>query len=144
MVMTRLSDWQTRLGAYLAACAQRRFEWGRHDCGLFVSGAIEAECGVDPAALLRGQYRTRDGAVAAISGLCGGSSVEHAAEHLLRAQQCPEVAVGFAQRGDVVVINLRGRELLGLVAMDGRMVAPGSRGLLFFARCAAVRAWRVG
>lgn len=144
MSMRPVSDWQSRLDRYLAGCVHRRFRWGQHDCGLFVAGAIDAKCAVDLAADLRGTYHSRESAAEAVQRLCGGSTVLQAAEHLFELYGCAAEPVDFAQRGDAVLLQMEQTELLGIVAMDGRLVAPGPRGLLYFRRQCAVRAWRVG
>lgn len=53
--MTGLSD-------YLRAAAGTPFVWGRADCSLFMADWVRACRGIDPAAPLRGRYRTARGA----------------------------------------------------------------------------------
>lgn len=59
----RLPDWEQRLGDYLDAHRHAVFVWGELDCVLFAAGAIEAITGIDPAASVRGRYRTRIGSL---------------------------------------------------------------------------------
>lgn len=48
--------------AYLREAARRPFAWGRSDCSLFMADWVLRASGVDPAAPLRGRYRTALGA----------------------------------------------------------------------------------
>lgn len=50
------------LGAFLRAAARAPFAWGARDCALTMADWCRAEAGIDPAAPLRGRYRTARGA----------------------------------------------------------------------------------
>ena len=94
----RLPDWRTRLEDYLTRVARRPFRPGRHDCALFVAGAVEAMTGEDPAAAWRGAYRS----------LAAGQDALHAAgftDHVaLVASACEEVPPALAAVGDIAVL----------------------------------------
>lgn len=51
----------TALSTYLREAASRPFAYGERDCGMVLAGWVLAQTGRDPAAPLRGRYRTRLG-----------------------------------------------------------------------------------
>lgn len=132
----RLPDWEARLGDYLARHRHAVFAWGRLDCVLFAAGGIEALTGDDPAAAVRGRYRTKTGAA-----------------RKLRAQGCRTVAAlmdarfeaiqpAFAMRGDVVMAQGSLGLCLGALALFiGE--EDGAPGLVSLPLAAWERAWRV-
>ena len=140
----RRSDWQTVLDAFLRACENRRFEYGKWDCCLFVCNAIAAMTGDDLAASCRGQYSTRAGALRVIGEQFGTASILAVAENAATAHHMPEVPVLYAHRGDMVLVA-RGRDYsLGLVALNGRdVIVTSKRGLWRLPLSHAVRAWQV-
>lgn len=142
--MTRFSDWQSRLSEYLTTCAQQRFRYGVLDCGLFVSGAIEAMTGIDVADDLRGKYATRKEAFAAIQRLCGRPTMPAIADCLAERFGIAELPVAFAQRGDPVQLRRSRAASLGLVAMHGtEILTPYAAGLLRLPLSYAARAWHI-
>ena len=142
--MVRLSDWQSRLSAYLVGAAAAPFHYGVFDCGLFVAGAIEAMTGIDVVPGLRGAYAGRVEAFAAVKGLCGAGTMEALATHLTAKYGLPEVAPLRAQRGDPVQLRHSRRSSLGLVAMHGtEILTPYRGGLLRLPLKHATRAWHV-
>lgn len=106
--MRRLVDWRARLTAYLAQVSGKSFRPGRHDCALFVAGAVEAMTGVDHARGWRG-YRS----------LATGQKKLEArgfADHIaLIANILPEVSPIMAQVGDLAVVESDGDQALGIV-----------------------------
>lgn len=93
--MARLPDWEGRLTAYLSAPG-RVFEYGVSDCALFAAGAVEAVTGVRPFPDIAGTYHDAESAAEVLRAL-GGT--------LFRTVDTafPRKAVGFAQRGDLVM-----------------------------------------
>ena len=142
--MQRRSDWQGALDEFVRANQDRRFEYGKWDCCLFVCDAIIEMTGVDLAVSLRGKYSTRAGALRAISEQLGTASILAVAENAAAAHHMPEVPVLQAHRGDMVVVA-RGRDhSLGLVALNGRgVIVTSKRGLWRLPLSRAVRAWQV-
>ena len=129
--MIRLPEWQSRLSDYLTQCSHTPFKYGKLDCGLFTTGAIEAETGVDVVLPLRDKYTNRLEAFAAIKALCGSPTMEAVASYLAREHGFPEVPVLCAQRGDAVVLKSGQRSTLGIVAMHGtEILTPYKDGIL--------------
>jgi hypothetical protein len=139
----RLEGWEGRLAAYLDACLHKPFAYGEHDCCLFAAGAVEAVTGEDPAAYVRGSYKTPAGAARRL------------AADFVRILNTPE-ALGFpmipvlqAQRGDLLLAYAAdgrgGSQALGVVSMDGRYGAfAGPLGLQMIPVRLCLAAWRVG
>ncbi len=144
MALTRTPDWQSSLSAYLISTYTVPFRYGQLDCGLFVAGAIAAMTGVDVAGELRGRYRNRREAFAAIQAMCGSASMGAIADHLARQFEIVEIRVLMAQRGDAVQLQSGRRASLGIVAMHGtEILTPYRAGILRLPLTEATRAWRI-
>jgi len=142
--MQRFVNWAARLEVFLHANASRPFVYGQFDCCLFVSDAVQAMTGVDPAAGLRG-YDSAKSARLVMRECCGARSV--AAFVACVAERCgmSEVSARFARRGDVVLVKRPRDYSLGLVALDGRsLVVAGAGRLVLVPLELGIRAWRVG
>lgn len=94
--MTRLPDWEQRLGEFMAANRDRPFAWGEWDCILMACAAAEAITGHDAAADFRGRYSDAAGARQALRDIGAGA--------LLRTvdREFNRKPVGRAQRGDLI------------------------------------------
>jgi hypothetical protein len=100
--------------------------------------------GVDVGEPLRGKYRTRTEALAAIKALCGRASMDAVAAFLAARHGIPEVPVLCAQRGDAVVLRAGRRSSLGIVAMHGtEILTPYKDGILRLPLSHAVKAYRI-
>jgi hypothetical protein len=60
--MTRLPGWRAALAAEIERHRRLPFAWGENDCVLFAADCVTAVTGEDPAAEIRGRYRTAIGA----------------------------------------------------------------------------------
>ncbi len=121
--LIRLPDWQSRLHVWLKSIHGTPIEPGRHDCCLFVAGAIEAQTGVDIAAPWRGRYTT----------MAGGRRVLRRAgyaDHVaLAAATLPEIHASAAREGDIAMVETPDGPAMGVVqgsaiyvlSMDGRL-----------------------
>lgn len=110
----RKADWESALSDYLAGQGGAVFAWGACDCAMFAAGAVLAMTGTDPAAELRGRYKSATGAARVLK--------RYGADDLAAwvSARFEEVAPVFAHRGDLVM-------------------ADGSLGI-----CAGPAAWFVG
>lgn len=97
--MSRLPDWEPRLLEWLAACEDRPFAWGQHDCCTFTGGAIAAQTGVDfyDQFGFPGAYSTERGAQRALKRR-GFADLFGPFDTALGARQAPLLL----QRGDIV------------------------------------------
>jgi hypothetical protein len=143
--MQRFPDWAARLEFFLLEQAERRFEYGRWDCCLFVCDAIAVMTGVDPAAEFRGRYDSARTAGQLIRRSYGAHSVAAIAAGVAARFGMREVPMRLAGRGDVVLIRRKRDSSLGLVALDGAhvIVLAGSVGMARVPRFAGHRAWAV-
>lgn len=131
--MTRYRDWQSRLAACLAERTLRAFEWGTHDCCLYVCDAVLAMTGRDPAANVRG-YSTEREAARIVKQLGGMRAIG-------AARFGAEIAPALAQIGDVGLIEIEARESLALCG-GVHWLAPGLDQVEVLPFTAAVAAWR--
>jgi hypothetical protein len=135
--MVRRSDWAERLSAYLAAVAKKPHAYGKHDCLIFVAGAVKAQTGTDFARGHRGKYRSAASAARYLKGLGFESAAAMVAARL------PEKPIGFAQRGDIVADadGIPGVCIGGEAVFVG--MTEGREGLVRAPRAAWSKAWAV-
>lgn len=107
----RRGDWEQAFAAYLAGCEGRPYAWGEHDCLLFAAGAAIAITGEDPAAHVRGRYRSKRGALRVLREL-GHGSLEAAID-----ARYPETPIGFARRGDWALYETAVGVVVGRIAL---------------------------
>ena len=130
----RCRDWQARLQAFVCSRLHMPFEWGSNDCCLFVADGVRAITGHDPAADVRGKYRTERGALRMIQRFGGLQAIG-------AARFGAEIAPAFAQAGDVGLLTIDDRQSLALCAGDG-WIGAGAQGLVRAPLAAATMAWR--
>jgi hypothetical protein len=129
--MKRRQDWPERLAAYLDARRYMPFSWRENDCTSFAAGAVEAITGQMPPL-----------PAYAHAGEAARLLMEQPLRERVGALYGAEIPVSFAQRGDLVLMELDERETLGV--WDGQYIAgPAADGMLLAPRSAAVCAWRV-
>lgn len=135
--IARLPNWRGQLTAYLADVAHTPFRPGKHDCALFVSGAVLAMTGVDLARGWRGYRTLREGQKklvdAGYSGLLD-----------LAARSFMEVPTSFASVGDIAALpgGVMTGETLGIVQGEG-VFCLCPQGMVVVDRMTAIRAFRV-
>ena len=133
--MQRFDDWPTRLNAAIAAPFS--FTWGKADCALRACHVAEAITGVDLAEQYAGRYSTPQGAARVIRRAGFDTLGDMAAGTL------PEIAPGQATRGDLVAIDTKDGEALG-VAMPPHCLAAGPTAWQILPLAAATRAFKIG
>lgn len=139
--VTRREDWPARLGEAIDAARVEPFEYGRHDCALWVGTAIEAITGEDPTAPYRGRYTTEIGWKRLVTAELGEGATFEAGWTRLLGEPVP---VAMAGRGDVVMIDQEGERAVGVVDLSGERVACVSLdGIEFVPLSLAVTAWKV-
>lgn len=116
--LKKIEGWEIALSSTLAACANKPFEWGKHDCCMFAADCIKAMTGKDPAKAVRKKYKTEPEAEKIMLD-AGGF------EALLTKY------IGFephsnwrqAARGDIVLCRVAGRAACGVVDDSGQRLA---------------------
>lgn len=143
-MVSRLPDWERRLGEFIAANRDRPFAWGEWDCILFACAAADAMTGEDWAADYRGQYADKAGAAAILK--------EKGAGTLLRTidAKLKQRPPGHARRGDFVwfmgsVGVCMGRHALfvGEERLAEALEQPVREGLISVPRGLWTKAWTV-
>jgi hypothetical protein len=134
-------NWPTLLAEFIEKRRHMAFEWGTHDCCLFVCDAVLAITGIDPAQdVFRGKYRDALGARRLLRRHGG---VEKIAAKICARLEFGEVRLTLAGRGDVMLYMDGEEPVLGVCL--GRLsafVAPD--GLRFVPTLSCSRAWKVG
>lgn len=133
--MKRKHTWQIDLAALLAARADMPFAWGSNDCCLFAADSVQAMTGVDHMQPFRGYQTARQ----ALEMLAKEGGLHQA---VLKALG-PDMPVGMAAVGDVLLMHHDDRELLA-ICNGATALAPGKNGLVTLPIAQAMAAWRVG
>jgi hypothetical protein len=116
----RRQDWPQRLAEFNVSRRRMPFTWGGNDCVTLAADWIEQATGTDPIADIRGWTDALSAArtIEALGGL----------EAAITARLGEPIPPAFARRGDVVLLDIAGRETVGVVVPMG----------------VALAAWRVG
>lgn len=131
----RLENWPEILAEQIKAAEMRPFCWGKHDCCAFAATVVEAMTGRDWMVPPFAPYETEAEAREIIA--------EHAGlKGIATACLGEPIAPAFAQRGDVALIVIDGRDSLG-ICVDYRIAAASVRGLVHVPITEAVCAWYV-
>jgi hypothetical protein len=133
-------DWDSRFFQWLDESRGRPHRFSHWDCLMQVAGAIEAQTGRDLAEGHRGRYRTARGSAAYLRRL-GFASPEALLDDIL-----DPVPVAFAQRGDIVLVDLPdGEGAPGVVTGgDAEFIRHDSPEPLRLPRASWAKAWSVG
>lgn len=135
--LTRLPDWDRRLTCLVSSMEDAPSVWGLTDCLLTALDAVVAVTGFDPAADIRGRYKTEAGA-ARILRKRGLVDVEDALASLFEP-----IGRLSARRGDVGVVEQGGNLTAGFVC-DLGFLARTATGRIFLPQTAIKTAFKVG
>ena len=114
-----------QLADFLEQRKDMPFEWGKHDCCLFVCDWVERVIGIDIAVDFRGQYKTEKGAFKLLfkRGL-------NDVESIFNARLNPEIPRYYARRGDLALVKHNG-ELVGGIIQINTVVCVGEDALIY-------------
>lgn len=131
----RRQDWPERLAEFNVARRRMPFAWGGNDCVTMAADWIEQATGTDPIADIRGWT----------DALSAGRTIEALGglEAAITARLGEPIPPAFARRGDVVLLDIAGRETVGVVYGTHAM-GPGEEGAVMVPMSVALAAWRVG
>jgi hypothetical protein len=130
----RHQDWPSRLARFYRARRNTPFAWGTNDCATLAADWVMEATGTDPMAGIRGidNVITAGRTLEALGGM----------REAVTARLGAPIDWMLAQRGDVVLLMVDGRETLGIVISE-YAIAPGGDGALLVPLGGAVCAWRV-
>jgi hypothetical protein len=148
----KAEDWEFKLAMFLNGRVESPFQWGGHDCCLFLADAILEMTGFDVAEFFRGKYTDRETAFELMKEYSGGSVVEtwdKAAEvHGFR-----EISPDSVQVGDIATIKVKALDPIayelsngvsvGINVKDQDFLSPGRKGLTQSRNPEIVKAWRI-
>lgn len=124
------------LSAFIQSRLNTAFEWGTHDCCLFAADAVKLQTGADLASEYRGHYRSALGANRALRKH-GHLSLTSVLNEKL-GNPIPRLN---AMRGDIVLMNVDGQEVVGVYFRQ--VFVPGENGLVLLPINEAIHVWRV-
>jgi hypothetical protein len=138
--MNKLENWTVEFSEFIQENKNREFKRSMFDCTIFVGLAIEVITGVNLVEDYLGQYKTKKEGFELLKSQGINDLCDLVTEHLDQ----PYSGVGFAQRGDVVLIEYHGETALGVVDLTGRrVVTTGKEGLVFLKMEHWLKAWKV-
>lgn len=129
----RRTDWVEQLWRVVKAYDGVPFEYGRHDCCLFVARCIDAMTDSDLAWTLAYHYHDEPSALAFIRHECG---IERAVSGFLG-----DTVDGLPRRGDVAMVPTERGDGVGMCV--GTTIAVAGDGVEFYPLSAALKTWRV-
>ena len=138
-MMSRVHGWPALLAAHVEAARAAPFAWGAHDCCTFAARWVELAQGRANvlAAFARAHGNWASPALA-MRCLRAAGGLPAIAERELGAP----IRAAFAARGDVVLVDIDGRESLAVVVGD-TAAGPGLAGLSFLPRVLWRQGWKV-
>ena len=138
--MERYHDWPTRLNKFIIDYRDKGFDYGKHDCCLYVCDAIKAITGVDMAEDFRGYNKKSFQKL-----LDDNKGVEGIALQMAKKLNLPRIPISFAQRGDVVYLkDEKDQKVLGIISMNGDIYVASEIGIVSFPINQGIHAWRIG
>jgi len=142
--MQRKASWPEDLYTFIRSRKDMPYAWGANDCCSFPCDAILTMTGTDVYAEFRGKYTDEAGAGTILLQIAGSTDKVAAIEYITAEFGMEEIAVPFAQRGDVVLLGVDGGFALGIVYLDGiSAAAVAAEGLHRVPLSYATRAWKV-
>lgn len=137
--MARIPNWPRALYSFIESKRNLPFDWAGNNCCFFACDWIAILTGVDPAADLRSQVASASDASRVLADQGG---VEQIAAVRCQMHGWQEVAVTYAQRGDIAMVATAHGPALGVV-IGAKIAHPGPDGLTFLPLASALRAWRI-
>lgn len=137
--MKRANNWPAKLALFIEEKRRVPFDWASNNCAFFACDWLAIVHGVDPASELRGQIT---GALSAARIMDEAGGVEAIAAAACARWGWPEVPVGAAMRGDIVVTDNPGGPSLG-VCDGAQAVFAGTNGIEFRRMEDCRKAWRI-
>ncbi|SFD55400.1 DUF6950 family protein [Pseudoalteromonas denitrificans] len=113
-----------KLNTFLAERENMPFEWGKHDCCLFVCDWILCACGKDLGLNFRGKYLTKKGAFKQLFKH-GFNDVQSIFKQWLNTSINPT----YTKRGDIALVNYQD-ELVGGIVYINQVICVGENGLV--------------
>ena len=141
-MIRKTTGWQGRLFRYIAANQKRTFDRGTFDCLRFCNGAVQEMSGQSITHELLGTYANDLEAVRILRNL-GDNGLINEAEKALVSAGCIEVAIPFAQTGDMLFYDKGETENGFAVCVGQHAMTPGQDGLRSVPTRKAARAWRI-
>ncbi len=136
IALERRPDWRERLRTYVLSNLSVPFRPGKHDCALFVAGAIREMTGHDFGRGWRGKYRS----IKAGEALARERGYDD--HEAIFSEHLDPVAPSFARVGDLAVVETEAGTALGIV--QGEMIyVLHVGGMAIVSRDQMKRAYRV-
>lgn len=133
----RFPDWPERLEAEIERHRKVPFSYGAADCFVFVADCVRAMTGDDPAAKVRGKYKTERGAASQMRKVFGAADVAG-----LLASLYAEIPPAMARRGDLGIVE-SDRGPVSCVIGGPQIFAKSRAGVLVAPRGQLAKAFRV-
>jgi len=114
MKLKKIDDWELRIRKFLVKCYHKKFQWGEHDCCIFLCDCIESMTGYDLSLPFRGKYTTKTGAAKTVVNI--STSVFGLVDVFAKKYRFKKIKTNYAQNGDIIgLLNHDGDESLGIL-----------------------------
>ena len=138
----KLNGWETRLSDFIEKVSKQPFEYGKFDCCLFACEAIKTLAGVDiRAEIIPDRYEGKEEADEMLRKYGG---IEGIANRVAERCGFKPIPVLFAQRGDVIMANIKEADNFG-VCIGKKIAFLSPSGLVFLniTSKSLRKAWRI-
>ena len=138
----RLTGWETRLSDFIEKLSKQSFEYGKFDCCLFAAETIKILTGVDiRTEIIPDEYQGKEEAEEVLRKYEG---IEGMANRVAERCGFKPIPVLFAQRGDIVMVNIKEADNFG-VCIGKKVAFSSPSGLVFLNITSKTlkKAWRI-
>jgi Domain of unknown function (DUF6950) len=135
--MARLPDWERRFAEVVEKHRELPFKWGKSDCFILATDAVDALIGYIPSLMQVGAYSTEAGAYRLILAK-GYSDLGSGFADIFE-----EVEPAYANRGDLVTVLADEDKEGAAVCIGASLLGKGREGLTFVSRSRIKRAFKV-
>lgn len=125
MQFSKQQGWETRLSSVIEYYQEVEFIWGKTDCFLFVGDCIKAITNIDLMSRARGTYDSNETAKKELKANLRGELKRAWYKIASELENCRE-----AQRGDIGLITLGGKEQYCGVVFDNVLFIRTKNGLM--------------
>lgn len=133
----RTENWPTLLASFVAGRRYLPFDLASNNCGFMASDWIRLLTGKDPASSWRSLTAT------GVARRLKKENLLHYAEDVAIRNKWPTILPVYAQRGDVVLVDIKGTGPALGVCLGAQSVFPGKESLTFLPTLTCQRAWRI-
>jgi hypothetical protein len=136
----RVDNWPAKFNEVVEEYGQKEFTWGQSDCFCFAADCIKAITGFDLLQNWREAYKTRDEALQLLEAHGG---VQASAEEILEPLGSTECEINFIRRGDLLLLEINGENMLAIWDGFNALAPIDGRGLCKLNKSFIKKCWAI-